>query len=155
MSIVGAIGVTWFFLNAGEFDNWMYRGGFLVLALFAALLIAATVHPASRLAPKVFALPCSVWIGVRSYGIYLWHWPIYMVTRPHSDVPLTGIPLLVLRLALTFVFAALSYKYVEEPIRHGALGRRWRSSGGREGSAGASSEPGSPSSAARSWQGSS
>ena len=63
MSIVGVVGVVWFFLNVGEFDNWMYRGGFLVLALFAALLIAATVHPASRLAPKVFALPVVVWIG--------------------------------------------------------------------------------------------
>jgi peptidoglycan/LPS O-acetylase OafA/YrhL len=126
MALVGVVGVMWFFLNAGEFDNWMYRGGFLVLALFAALLIAATVHPASRLSPKVFALPVLVWIGVRSYGIYLWHWPIYMVTRPHADVPLTGIPLLGLRLALTILFATLSYKYVEEPIRHGALGRRWR-----------------------------
>ncbi len=125
MSIVGVVGVVWFFLNAGEFENWMYRGGFLLLAIFAALLIAATVHPASRLSPKVFALPVVVWVGVRSYGIYLWHWPVYMVTRPHADVPLTGIPLLGLRVALTFVFAALSYKYVEEPIRHGALGRRW------------------------------
>jgi peptidoglycan/LPS O-acetylase OafA/YrhL len=125
MSIVGLVGVTWFFLNAGEFDNWMYRGGFVLLALFAALLIAATVHPASRLSPRVFALPVLVWVGVRSYGIYLWHWPIYMVTRPHADVPLTGIPLLVLRLALTVLFATVSYKYVEEPIRHGALGRRW------------------------------
>jgi hypothetical protein len=103
----------------------MYRGGFLLLALLAALLIATTVHPASRLSARVFALPVFVWVGVRSYGIYLWHWPIYMVTRPHSDVPLTGIPLLGLRLALTFLFAAASYKYVEEPIRHGALGRRW------------------------------
>ena len=103
----------------------MYRGGFFLLALFAALLIAATVHPASRLSPRVFALPVVVWVGVRSYGIYLWHWPIYMVTRPHADVPFTGIPLLVLRLALTVLFATVSYKYVEEPIRHGALGRRW------------------------------
>ncbi len=65
------------------------------------------------------------WIGVRSYGIYLWHWPIFMVTRPHSDVPFTGLPLLVFRLALTFVVAALSYKYIEEPIRHGAIERQW------------------------------
>jgi hypothetical protein len=126
MSIVGVVGVVWFFLNGGYYESWIYRGGLLLLALFSALLIAATVHPASRLSPKVFALPFVVWVGVRSYGIYLWHWPIYMVTRPHSDLPLTGIPLLVLRVALTVLFAALSYKYVEEPIRHGALGRRWR-----------------------------
>jgi lysophospholipase L1-like esterase len=91
----------------------------------SALLIAATVHPASKLVPWLLGFSVFRWIGVRSYGIYLWHWPIYMVTRPHSDVPFTGIPLLVLRLALTFVVAALSYKYVEEPIRHGAAERRW------------------------------
>jgi hypothetical protein len=127
MAAVGFAGVVWFFLNAGEFDNWMYRGGFLVMALFSALLIAATVHPASRLSPKVFGVTPLLWIGVRSYGIYLWHWPVFMVTRPHSDIPLTGIPLLALRLAITLVLAMLSYKFVEEPIRHGALGRWIRS----------------------------
>jgi hypothetical protein len=127
MSAVGFVGVVWFFLNAGEFDNWMYRGGFLVIALFSALLIAATVHPGSRLSPKVFGVAPLLWIGVRSYGIYLWHWPVFMVTRPHADLPLTGIPLLALRLGITVVLAMLSYKYVEEPIRHGALGRWIRS----------------------------
>jgi peptidoglycan/LPS O-acetylase OafA/YrhL len=121
---VGAIGVGWFLLNTGEFDPWMYRGGFVVFALLAALLLAGTVHPASRLAPAVFGLGLFRWIGVRSYGIYLWHWPIFMVTRPHSDVPLTGTPLLVLRLGLTFGAAALSFKYVEEPVRAGAIGRQ-------------------------------
>ena len=58
----------------------------------SALLIAATVHPASRLVPWLLGFAVFVWIGVRSYGIYLWHWPIYMVTRPHADVPLTGHP---------------------------------------------------------------
>ena len=125
MAVVGLLGVVWFFLNAGEIDSWMYRGGFLVVALFSALLIAATVHPAARLTPALFGLKPFLWIGIRSYGIYLWHWPIFMVTRPHADIPLTGIPLLVLRIALTFGAAALSYRYVEEPIRHGALGRWW------------------------------
>jgi peptidoglycan/LPS O-acetylase OafA/YrhL len=123
MAVVGIVGVVWFFHNAGEFDPWMYRGGFLVLALLSALLIAAAVHPASRLAPLVFGFGICRWIGVRSYGIYLWHWPVFMVTRPHADIPLTGTPLLALRITTTFVFAALSYKYVEAPIRSGAIGR--------------------------------
>ena len=117
--------LIYFFLNFGEFDPSLYRGGFLLVAAVSALLIAATVHPASKYVPKALALNVFLWIGMRSYGIYLWHWPIYMVTRPHSDVPLTGIPLLVLRLVLTFVVAALSYKYIEEPIRHGAVERQW------------------------------
>src|SRR5262249_19736598 len=120
----GLVVVVWFFLNAGEFDPWMYRGGFTVLALFAALLLAGTVHPASRLAPALFGLSLFRWIGGRSYGIYLWHWPIYQITRPHSDVPFTGIPLLVFRIALTFGAATLSFRFVEEPIRAGAIGRQ-------------------------------
>lgn len=123
MAFVGFAGVLWFFLNAGEFDNWMYRGGFVLVALFSALLIAATVHPAARLSAAVFGQRVFVWVGVRSYSIYLWHWPIFVITRPHADVPFTGVPLLVFRTALTFVFATLSYRYVEQPFRSGAVGR--------------------------------
>ncbi len=66
-----------------------------------------------------------MWIGVRSYSIYLWHWPIFQVTRPDLDVPLSGLPLFVLRLALTFGAAELSFRYVETPLRQGALGNWW------------------------------
>jgi hypothetical protein len=63
---------------------------------------------------------------VRSYGIYLWHWPVFMITRPQLDVSMEGLPLLALRLAVTLVLADLSYRYVETPIRRGALGRAWQ-----------------------------
>jgi peptidoglycan/LPS O-acetylase OafA/YrhL len=125
VAVVSGIVLFWMFLNVGELDSGLYRGGFLVAAIVSALLIAATVHPASKLVPLLLGISVFRWIGIRSYGIYLWHWPIYMVTRAHSDVPLTGFPLLVLRLTLTFVVAALSYKYIEEPIRHGAIERQW------------------------------
>jgi hypothetical protein len=133
VAAISTYALFWMFLNVREFDPGLYRGGFLVAALVSAVLIAATVHPASRLTPWVLGFPVFRWIGVRSYGIYLWHWPIYMVTRPHSDLPLTGLPLLALRLGLTFAAAAVSYKFIEEPIRHGAIERRWalyRSSSG-------------------------
>src|SRR5205085_7158975 len=67
--------------------------------------------------------PPLVWLGRRSYAIYLWFWPVLMLTRPHSDVPLSGTPLLVLRAAITLALAAASYRWVEKPIRDGALGR--------------------------------
>jgi peptidoglycan/LPS O-acetylase OafA/YrhL len=130
---IGIVGLLWLFLNTGEFQPSLYQGGFLVVALVSALAIAAVVHPAARAVPYVLSLAVFRWIGIRSYGIYLWHWPIYMVTRPHSDVPIDGLPLLVLRLALTLVVAELSFRYIEEPIRHGAIGRKlgvWRSTRG-------------------------
>ncbi len=115
------------FHTVSYLDRGLYRGGFLVAAIVSAILIAATVHPKAKVSAAVLGLAVFRWIGVRAYGIYLWHWPIFMVTRPHSDVDLTGLPLLVLRLALTFGIAALSYHYLEEPIRHGALERWWAS----------------------------
>ncbi len=125
VAVLSGIVLFYMFLNVHDFDPSLYRGGFLLVAIVSALLIAATVHPASKLVPWLLGFGVLRWIGVRSYGIYLWHWPIYMVTRPHSDLPLTGLPLLVLRLTLTFLAAAASYKYIEEPIRHGALERQW------------------------------
>lgn len=120
-------GLVWFCLSLGEFDPFLYRGGFAVVALTAAVLITALVYPHTRLGGTSL-LGCRPlrWVGLRSYSIYLWHWPVFMVTRPHLDVSLEGIPLLALRLAATLALADLSYRYVETPIRNGALGRAWR-----------------------------
>jgi len=131
---IGALlAVIGFFLLVGEFTPWMYqRGGFLLLALVVALLIAMATHPASPLGPWMGTQPWR-YIGQRSYGLYLWHWPIFMLTRPTLDVPLDGIPLLVLRLGLTFAIAEVSFRFVEMPIRRGAIDRwvkAWRASTG-------------------------
>ena len=73
---------------------------------------------------KALGAGALAWIGVRSYALYLWHWPIFVLTRPDLDVPLSGWPLLVLRLGLTVVLADLSYRLVERPIRRIGL-RSW------------------------------
>jgi hypothetical protein len=79
------------------------------------------VHPVGGLLNAFLSLPILRWIGKRSYGIYLWHWPVYMITRPQLDVPLTGLPLLVIRIGLTVLLAELSYRYVEQPVRQGTF----------------------------------
>jgi hypothetical protein len=130
--IVALAAVMWFFLAVGEFTPWMYRGGFLLLALIVALLIAMATHPASPLGGWMGSQPWR-YIGQRSYGLYLWHWPIFMVTRPGADVPLDGLPLFLVRMALTFGIAELSFRFLEMPIRRGAIDRfvaRWRESAG-------------------------
>jgi len=123
---VGSIALIFgFYLFSSEFSPFLYRGGFLVLAVIVAGAIALATHP---------ALPIGAWLGVaplrylgqRSYGIYLWHWPIFMVTRPGQDISLDGLPLFLLRMALTLGIAELSFRYVEMPIRRGALGRTWK-----------------------------
>jgi peptidoglycan/LPS O-acetylase OafA/YrhL len=123
--IVALAVVVAFYLFVGEFTPWLYRGGFLALAFFTTVLIAAVTHPASVLGP---ALGVGVlrYLGRRSYGIYLWHWPIFMVTRPGIDVPWSEPVAFAVRLALTLGVAELSYRLVEMPIRRGALGRAWQ-----------------------------
>jgi peptidoglycan/LPS O-acetylase OafA/YrhL len=119
-------GLVFLCARLGEFDPLLYRGGLACVALASAVVIMASAHPYARLGNGLLGRQPLRWIGERSYGIYLWHWPVYMVTRPHLDVPLDGLPLLALRLAVTLALAELSYRYVEMPVRRGALGRAWR-----------------------------
>ncbi|MEA2901942.1 MAG: hypothetical protein QOH36_1829 [Actinomycetota bacterium] len=107
-----------------QFDPLLYRGGFLGAAVLAGAAIVIATHPRSWVAAGLACRPL-VWLGRRSYAVYLWFWPVFMLTRPHSDVPLTGTPLLVLRTAITLGLAAASYRWVEKPVREGALGRAW------------------------------
>lgn len=117
--------IAYFYLFVGEFTPWLYRGGFLALAVFTAVLIAAATHPASPLGP-ILGVGLLRYLGRRSYGIYLWHWPIFMVTRPGIDVPWSDSLTFIVRIAITLVIAEISYRLVEMPIRQGVLGDAWR-----------------------------
>ena len=124
---LGALaGLTAFCLSLDEFRPLLYKGGFVAVGLITAALIAVVAHPQGRVGTRLLGWRPLRWVGERSYGIYLWHWPVYTVTRPGLDVPLDGPKLLALRLAVTVLLAHLSYRYVEQPVRHGALGRAWR-----------------------------
>jgi peptidoglycan/LPS O-acetylase OafA/YrhL len=118
--------LVWFCLHLGEFQPFLYMGGFALVGLATTATIMAVVHPYTLIGARLLGSAPLRWIGVRSYGIYLWHWPVFMVTRPKIDVPFDGWPLLALRLAATAILADLSYRYIETPIRRGALSRAWR-----------------------------
>jgi peptidoglycan/LPS O-acetylase OafA/YrhL len=124
LGIATLVGVLWMFVRVNEFDSFVYRGGFVILDVITVGLIVALVHPAGTLVGRLLATKPMVWIGRRSYGIYIWHWPIYVLTRPGLDVHLPGWQLLGLRLGLTFGAAELSYRFIEMPVRNGAL-MRW------------------------------
>jgi peptidoglycan/LPS O-acetylase OafA/YrhL len=128
LDIVGVVGlgfIVLFLTRVNEFDPFIYRGGFLLLDIVCIIVIGVLVHPAARLS-RVLAWSPLVWIGLRSYAIYLWHWPIFQVTRPELDLPFTGFPVFVLRMVLTLGAAELSYRYVEQPLRKGVVGSWWR-----------------------------
>ncbi len=107
-----------------EGGNGLYRGGFVVISVASAVMIGLVCHPAIPLGAMLAVAPMR-YLGTRSYGLYLYHWPIFAVTRPGLDIPLEGIPAFVLRMGLTLAAAELSYRYIEMPVRHGALRRTW------------------------------
>src|SRR5262249_1409411 len=96
--------------------------------------IAMATHPQSKTA-KVLGLAPIVWIGTRSYAIYLWHWPVYVLTRPGIDVPWSAPETFVVRLVITGVLAELSYRLIDKPIRSGPIHVCLRGLGRRPGGA--------------------
>ena len=121
LGIAGLAVIALLFWRAQEFAPFLYRGGFLLLSLATVLAVAAMAHPATRLGPIVGCRPMR-WIGERSYGIYLWHFPIIVLTTPEGSQP-THLTRNIIQLIAIFAVSALSWKYIEDPIRHGALGR--------------------------------
>ena len=121
--LLGLVVIGLMFWQSSEFSPFIYRGGFALLAIATALAVAAFAHPASRLGPIVGCRPMR-WIGERSYGIYLWTLPIIVLTSP-QEVHGPDLPRAILQVAAIMAVAELSWRYVENPIRHGALGRLW------------------------------
>jgi peptidoglycan/LPS O-acetylase OafA/YrhL len=114
------------FATLDQFQSFLYQGGFLLLSLGTAVLIFGVVHPLSYLGVILEWRPLR-YTGQRSYSLYLWHWPIFNITRPQLDLPLDdGLLLLAIRFGLTFLVAELSYRFVETPLRHGKLEQFWQ-----------------------------
>jgi peptidoglycan/LPS O-acetylase OafA/YrhL len=121
--VAGLVVIGLMFWRTSEFSPFLYRGGFALLGLGSVLAVASLTHPASRLGPIVGCRPMR-WIGERSYGIYLWTLPIIVLTSPQAAHG-PSVPRAILQVAAILAVAELSWRYVENPIRHGALGRLW------------------------------
>jgi peptidoglycan/LPS O-acetylase OafA/YrhL len=112
--------VVWSFIHVSEFSERLYRGGFLLFCVTVALLIAAAVYPGT-VVERLMSLRPLQWIGDRSYGLYLWHWPVFLLLRPRVDIPLSGLPNAAVRLSITFLLASLTYRWIEQPFRRGRV----------------------------------
>ena len=119
----GLVVIALLIWRTSQYSPSLYRGGMVLLSVATAAVVLAVVSPASRLG-RVLGWSPLRWLGVRSYGIYLWHFPIIVLTTPAgtADSLARGS----VQVAASVVLAALSWRYIEEPIRHGAIGR-WRS----------------------------
>src|SRR5215208_185494 len=121
--VVGMVVIGLLIWRTSEYSPFLYKGGIVLLSVATVLVLTALVHPASWLGVAVGWKPLR-WLGVRSYGIYLWHYPIIVLTAPGPQQR-ASLSLEVLQVVATIVVAALSWRFFEEPIRRGAIGRIW------------------------------
>jgi peptidoglycan/LPS O-acetylase OafA/YrhL len=123
LGVLGLLIIAVMIWRTGEFSSFLYQGGFVVLSLATVLVLMPLAHPACRLGNLLGCKPMR-WIGARSYAIYLWQTPVIVLTAANAQNPQDESLLRkLLQIAAIFAIAALSWRYVEEPIRHGAIGR--------------------------------
>src|SRR5205085_6078563 len=113
--------------RATDHTNALYHGGFFVFALACAIpIVVAVVLPRSWTS-RALSQPVLVAVGLRSYSLYLWHWPVFVFITAHGS--LNGFSLFVVRLLVSVVLAEVSYRFVERPFRTGSVARRTGSRG--------------------------
>ena len=132
IGVVGLLGLISTFLFIDESNASLYQIAFPLAAIFGCLVIISLVHPASRFAP-IISTPPFRWVGQRSYGIYIWHWVIFQVTRPSVDLSGETWALYLARVLLVLALADISLRWVEIPFRQGQVqtwfrGMKYRSS---------------------------
>jgi peptidoglycan/LPS O-acetylase OafA/YrhL len=120
IGIFGFLGIIAAFLFIDETDPTLYKLAFPLAGIFGCAIITSIVHPASRFAPILSSKPF-IWIGERSYAIYLWHWVVFQVTRPDYDLEGSQWALTALRILIVFALADISLRLVELPIRTGLV----------------------------------
>jgi len=120
IGVIGFLGIIAAFLFIDETEPTLYKLAFPLAGIFGCAIITSIVHPASRFAPILSSKPF-VWIGERSYAIYLWHWVIFQVTRPNYDLEGSEWALIALRILIVFALADISLRLVELPVRTGLI----------------------------------
>jgi peptidoglycan/LPS O-acetylase OafA/YrhL len=108
--------------RVGEYSGFVYHGGLVLLSIATVGVVAATACPGTVVGLALGWAPLR-WIGARSYGIYLWHYPVIVLTTPVNSKP--DLVRAALQIAAAVGLAALSWRFIEEPIRHGAIEKLW------------------------------
>ena len=118
-SVVSLISITTLItimIYTSEYNTWLYRGGFLLVAILGIIIIISSGKQHTIMA-KLLSFKPVVFIGKISYSLYLWHFPILVLTTPVSEIGNPNNFYVILRVILTFIVAIISYVFVETPIR--------------------------------------
>ncbi|OAB47513.1 acyltransferase [Paenibacillus antarcticus] len=121
---IGLLSIILMIWRTNDQGDFLYYGGLILLSVLSAMVIAVLAHPATRLT-KIMGIRPLRWVGIRSYSLYIWHYPVIILTNPVLNTAEPNGLHIILQIGASLVLAALSFKYIEEPIRHGLLGRLW------------------------------
>ena len=116
LSLVSIAGLITVMIYTSEYNTWLYRGGFLLVAILGLIVIISSGKQ-HTLMSKLLSFKPIVFIGKISYSLYLWHFPVLVLTTPVSEIGNPNIFFVILRIVLTFAVAIVSYVFVETPIR--------------------------------------
>lgn len=122
MGVVGLVGLAAMVALTNGYTAFQYRGGTLLCSILTLMVIAACVQPQGMVARALSAEPL-VWIGKRSYSIYLWHYPLLLLMNPVANINDTPWWHYILQVLLVVAVAECSYRFIETPFRKGAFGR--------------------------------
>lgn len=134
LDLIGGLGLAFVLLSiwkSNQYEDFLYQGGMVLVSIATAFILVALAHPASLLGKLMSVKPLR-WLGVRSYGIYLWHYPVIVMTSPVSNADGPNYALALVQFIASLVLAAISWRLMEEPIRHGAIARIWSQMQSRE-----------------------
>jgi peptidoglycan/LPS O-acetylase OafA/YrhL len=128
VGLLAAVALAGLWLRLEGTSPWLYRGGLPLASVLGVLVLVAASDAASPMLGRVLSFAPLRWVGLISYGLYLWHWPIYQaIDQRNGRLPglggteLRGAALLAVKLGLSLAVAVASYVVVEQPVRRGAL----------------------------------
>ena len=116
VSLVSIATLITVMIYTSEYNTLLYRGGFLLVAILGLIVIISSGKQ-HTLMSRLLSFKPVVFIGKISYSLYLWHFPVLVLTTPVSEIGNPNIFFVILRIVLTFAVAIVSYVFVETPIR--------------------------------------
>ena len=122
IGLIGLAGLVLMVVFTNGYTAFQYQGGTLMCSVFTVMLIMAAVQPEGMVA-RAFSFAPLVWLGKRSYSIYLWHYPLLLLMNPVADVNDTPWWLMIVQVLVVLAAAEFSYRFIETPFRKGALGK--------------------------------
>ena len=125
MDILGGISIIGLLIMmhiVSKESVFLYRGGHLLAAIFTACILLSAFRPSSILA-RILSFTPLTWIGKASYGISLWYLPIIMIVDRGDGLKWWGMLLVI---GIVAIFAGLSYRFIESPIRKGVIADSYR-----------------------------